>query len=394
MGRPKQAVILAGGLGTRLRPLSNSIPKPLVPFHGKPFLDYLLEQLKQQGFERVLLLTGYKAEQIEKHVGDGSRMGLDVRCLATPVEDDTGARIKKARIHLDNVFFLMYCDNYLPFDFESMWQQFDSSGLLAQIAVYGNRDGHTRDNVKVVDGAIAIYDKSRKSPNLSGVDVGFSLLNKSVLDLVPDGNVNFEAHVYPVLAEQKQLGAYATDHRYYSVGDFARLPETVDFLKFHTAILLDRDGVLNVKAPRAQYVTSPEEFIWIDGSLEALALLSKAGFRVGIITNQAGIARGMMTEQELKHVHGKMLYDIQCAGGHVDAIYHCPHHWDEGCTCRKPEPGMLFQAQRGMRIDLSKAWFVGDDERDVEAGRRAKCRTLLVDQGNTLLDVVKQYILP
>ena len=104
MTRPKQAVILAGGHGVRLRPLTYSLPKPLVPFHGKPFLDYLLEQLRKQGFERVLLLTGYKAQLILDHVGTGSKFNIDVQHIATSPDDDTGSRMRNARKHLDDEF--------------------------------------------------------------------------------------------------------------------------------------------------------------------------------------------------------------------------------------------------------------------------------------------------
>lgn len=275
-----------------------------------------------------------------------------------------------------------------------MWEQFQKSGLEAQVTVYTNPTIKTKNNVFHKEGLVINYDKSRKDENLNGVEAGFAIFKKDVVNLLKDETLPFESNVYSYMASRRELGAFVTKHSYFSVGDFARLPETYSFLSFRPTILLDRDGVLNLKAPKAHYITRPEDFKWIDGSLKAIALLTQAGFQVAVITNQAGIARGIFDEQTLAHIHGKMKYDVLCSGGRIDAVYYCPHHWDEGCSCRKPEPGMLYQAQREMCFDLSRAWFVGDDERDLEAGRRAGCPTFLVDDKRLLIDVVQEIIIP
>jgi NDP-sugar pyrophosphorylase family protein len=112
--RPTQAVILAGGRGERLRPFTDILPKPMIQIHGKPFLEYLIIMLRQQGFERVLLLLGYLPEIVQEHFGDGSRWGLQIQYSVTPVENNTGRRIKLAEQLIDDCFVLLYCDNYWP----------------------------------------------------------------------------------------------------------------------------------------------------------------------------------------------------------------------------------------------------------------------------------------
>ncbi|HBQ38201.1 MAG TPA: histidinol phosphate phosphatase, partial [Candidatus Omnitrophica bacterium] len=114
MERPTQAVILAGGRGSRLRPLTDARPKPLIEFHGRPFLGYLLELLREQGFEQVLLLLGYLPEAIQSYCGDGRRWNLSIDSVVSDVEDDTGRRLKLAASRLAPVFLLCYCDNYWP----------------------------------------------------------------------------------------------------------------------------------------------------------------------------------------------------------------------------------------------------------------------------------------
>lgn len=391
--RPTQAVILAGGLGSRLAPITNTIPKPMVPFHGKPFLEYLVELLKQQGFKKALLLLGYLAPKIQDHFGDGRRFGIEIEYSVTPVEDDTGRRVWHVKDCLDPVFVLMYGDNYWPMPFEQMWAWFSAHTAPAMVTVYNNEDNYSKDNLRVdTDWFITTYDKSRQAPGLKGVELGFMILRRELLEKLPESNSSFEAVMFPQLAQQRQLLAFTTDHRYYSVSNHQRLPLTEAFLARLPTVILDRDGVLNQKMPRAQYVRSWKEWTWLPEVLEALRAFKQAGYRVIVVTNQAGIARGVMTHADLQEIHVHMQREVVEAGGQIDAIYHCPHGWDEGCRCRKPEPGMLFQAQRDFHLDLSRVWFVGDDERDGLAAAAAGCHFAMVTAGNSLNQVTEQIL--
>jgi D-glycero-D-manno-heptose 1,7-bisphosphate phosphatase len=388
--RPTQAVILAGGRGTRLLPLTATRPKPMVEFHGRPFLEYLIEQLREQGFTRVLLLLGYLPDVIRDHFGDGSRFGVSIEYSVTDVDDETGARLRSAKDRIDPVFLFLYCDNYVPFSFEAMWSVWRREPMSALVTVYANEDGYTKSNLIVGnDGRIAVYDKTRKHPGLKGVDIGYMLARKEILELLPAGNVSFESTVYPQLVEEGGVYAYVTRHRYYSVGDHRRLPLTEEFLRRQPTVLLDRDGVLNEKRPRGEYVRNWSEWTWRPGALEALRILTEQGFRIILITNQAGIAREVMTEVDLKAIHAHMLADVNAASGRIDAIYYCPHGWDEKCDCRKPAPGMLYAAQRDFQLDLTRCLYIGDDERDMEAAKAASCPFRYVTPDTSLLDIAR-----
>lgn len=389
--RPTQAVILAGGLGARLRPLTDTIPKPMVRFHDKPFLEYLLELLKEQGFMKALLLLGYLPDVVIDYFGDGSDFGIEIEYSVTPVEDETGARLRTAYDRIDSLFFMIYCDNYIPFSFEKMWETYCDGRAEALMTAYGNRDGYTKNNLRInADDYIELYDKSRTEDNLAGVDIGYIILQKTALDLMPEGNVSFEATVYPQLVEQGYMKAYLTHHRYYSVGKLERLPDTEQFLARGPVVLIDRDGVLNQKMPRAEYVRSWDDWRWIDGAKEGLSLFADAGYKVVLISNQAGIARGAMTDDDLTAIHNKMKEEIAEAGGRVDAIYHCPHDWDENCFCRKPSPGMLLDAQRDFHLDLSRTVFIGDDDRDGVAADAAGALWEKVADKRSLLDIARE----
>jgi histidinol-phosphate phosphatase family protein len=124
----------------------------------------------------------------------------------------------------------------------------------------------------------------------------------------------------------------------------------------------------------------------------ALRLLRENDFQVIVVSNQAGLARGAMTESDLSDIHARMKQEVHETGGEIAAIYYCPHDWDSGCECRKPRPGMLFRAQREFHLDLSRTTFIGDDERDGEAAEAAGCRFARVSQDTSFLDCVEELI--
>jgi histidinol-phosphate phosphatase family protein len=398
--RPSQAVIVAGGRGTRMRPLTDNRPKPMVEVNGRPFLEYLVELLHEQGFDRILLLLGYRADVIQEHFGDGGRWGVEIEYSVTAPDDLTASRVRMADDRLDERFLFMYCDNFWPMRFDRMWTRYLELGAPAMVTVYTNKDGLSRDSVIVgEDDFVKVFDRSRTTPGLSGIEIGYAVLERDVvLDLLPvrealpEGDLLFEEAVYPPLAECGKLAAFRSDHRYYSVGSIERLPLTEAFLARRPAIILDRDGVLNKRPPRAEYVRGPEEFEWLPGAREALRVLSERDYRVIVVSNQAGVARGAMTASDVERVNDRMRAESQAVGGRIDAVYYCPHDWDEGCECRKPRPGMLFDAARDFQLDLTRTVFVGDDERDAEAAEAAGCGSVLVSADRPVLEVVRELV--
>ena len=365
----------------------------MIEVRGKPFVVYQIEQLRDQGFTNILLLLGYLPEIVQEYCGTGSRWGIKIEYSISATEDETARRLKLAESLLDPCFLLLYCDNYWPMAIDKMWPNFAASDALAMITVYTNKDGYTRNSVRVgADGYVEIYDKTCAAPGLQGVEISYALIDKSVVTLLPETNLSVEEALYTRLAQRRQLLAHVTDHRYYSVGALHRLPLTETFFERRSTVILDRDGVLNRKPPRARYVRSWSEFEWLPGAKEALRLLKEAGYRVIVVSNQAGIGRGEMTEEALHRIHARMKTDTTEAGGEIEAIYHCPHNWDEGCDCRKPKPGMLFQAQRELNLDLSRSLLIGDDERDAEAADAAGCPSVLVSEGSSLLEVTTRLL--
>lgn len=389
-----QAVILAGGVGERLRPLTYATPKPMISVNGRPYLEYLIELLKKNGISEIVLLVGYLHDKIIDYFKDGSGFGVNIKYSIGDVSFETGKRIKDAKSLLSEHFLLMYCDNYWPLNLKKLVEFYDRVKTIASVTVYENKDNITRNNVYVDDkGYVVKYDKSRNDENLNGVEIGFFIMDKNILRLMPEDNFSFEKEVLPKLIEGRQLSGYFTGHRYYSIGSLERIALTEKFLQPKRIIFLDRDGVINRKAPKAEYIKSWNEFEFLSGSIDAMKLLSLHRYKIFIITNQAGVSRGAITENDLKFIHSNMVDELEKNGVRIEGIYYCPHGWDDGCECRKPKPGMLFQAAREHGLDLSASIFIGDDERDLQAGKAAGCRTLLVDSEFSLLELVKRKII-
>lgn len=219
-----QVVILAGGLGLRLRPITDKIPKVMLNINGKPFLYYVLELLKSKSFKKVLILIGYLGEQIKDYFGDGKKFGLSLSYSFEESLLGTGGAIKKAASMIDSNFLLIYGDTYLEFDYHDFiktYYKLDKTGFMC---VYTNKQKDFKDNVLMnSNNRIIKYDKNNLV-GLSGVDAGIFVFKKKVLDLIPSGrNVSFEECVYQKLISRKEFFAYPTDKKFLDIGNFEML---------------------------------------------------------------------------------------------------------------------------------------------------------------------------
>jgi D-glycero-D-manno-heptose 1,7-bisphosphate phosphatase len=239
---------------------------------------------------------------------------------------------------------------------------------------------------------VRLFDRLRTTPGLREVEISYAIITDLCLELLPQEDALFEEAVYTPLARQGRLTSYVSDHRYYSVGSLERLPATEAFMRREPTIILDRDGVLNRKPPQAQYVRDWRDWEWCAGSLEALRLMCQAGYRTIIASNQPGIGRGLISKADLSALHCRMQEEAARVGGRIEAVYYCPHNWDEGCECRKPKPGLLYQAQRDFHLDLTRTPFIGDDERDAAASAAVGSPFHWVTATRSLLEVTRQQL--
>jgi NDP-sugar pyrophosphorylase family protein len=223
--------VLAGGLSTRLRPITETIPKALVDVAGKPFVTRQLEYLRQQGITRVVMCLAHLGEQVEAFVGDGSSFGLEVRySWDGPSLLGTGGALKRALPLLGEQFFVFYGDSYLPIDFRTVEQGFFASGKPALMTVLKNDDRWDKSNVLLRDGCIIEYNKRAPRPEMAHIDYGLGVLSASLLETVVDGPVDL-ADIYHELSTRGLLAGWEVFGRFYEIGSHKGLNETIEYFK-------------------------------------------------------------------------------------------------------------------------------------------------------------------
>ena len=381
MSQPKQAVILCGGLGTRLSPYTDSMPKPMISCNGKPFLWYLIQQLHEQKINRFVLLTGYLSEKINEYFGDGSEWGWQIEYSEGPVEWDTGRRLWESKEKLDNTFLMLYSDNFVPFPLQKVLAFHKQNHKPLTFMVAAKSPGNISLNK---EGIVNNYDYNRSDADLNYVEIGYMIIEKDkIFSFYEHPDCSFSTILYK-MAAQHQISGWIQNDQYHSISDPERWKETEEYLKDIKIILIDRDGVINKKAPQGEYITKWEEFRWIPETRTAMKLLAKEGFRFIVISNQAGVARGMVDQNELNCIHKKMKDELLNESIQIIDIYVCPHHWNEGCSCRKPKPGMMLQASREHLLRLDKTLFIGDDIRDCQTAENAGCESIFVGKATVL----------
>jgi NDP-sugar pyrophosphorylase family protein len=221
-----QIVVLAGGLGTRLGPLTQRRPKSLILVNGRPFLEYQLVLFRRSGILDIVLCVGHLGQHIKKHLGDGPRFGVDIR-YSEEREGllGTAGAVRNAETLLANEFFLTYGDSYLLLDYQAVMDWFRQRDRLGLMVVYRNCNQLESSNVVVEGDFVRAYDKEGRTPGMEYINYGVSLLRKEAISLIPPGRQFSQEEFYQLLIEERQLLAFETPQRFYEIGSPAGLEE-------------------------------------------------------------------------------------------------------------------------------------------------------------------------
>ena len=409
-----QLVVLAGGKGTRLG--LTDIPKPVVPMAGKPLLEHQIELAKHYGVDEIFILSGHLAHVISDYFGDGSKWGVKIHHVVEPCPLGTAGALKLLEGKLTDRFLVFYGDVVMDFDITA-FQDFDSThNGIATILVHPNNHPYDSDLVEINEDLSVKSFLSKPHPedliykNL--VNAAVYILSPKVMDYIESGvSSDFGKHIFPKLLEKGQkIYAYKTPEYIKDMGTKDRFPLVCQDLEtgkvarlnkknLRPAIFLDRDGTLNNNMDKNPNVN---DFRLLDGVSEAISKINKSDYLSIVVTNQPMIAKGFVTKEDVENVHKKMETLLGMEHAYLDGIYYCPHHPEKGfegeipelkidCDCRKPKIGMFLKAQKDFNIDLSKSWMIGDSERDMQAGKTAGCKTILVNN-ETLKTDLADYV--
>jgi D,D-heptose 1,7-bisphosphate phosphatase len=392
----KQAVILVGGLGTRLGERTKTTPKPMLPVGGRPFLDILIDEIaRYDAFEEILLLAGHKAESIQaRYAGTvRGRARLKVSLEQAPV--GTAGALVQATDLLHQRFLLLNGDSFFDFNILDLVSRANSG--LVQMALRANVMGDRFGRV-VLDG-----DRVRSfiAPGRGAtgpVNAGVYVIDHSIIAGIDRLPASLEQDVFPVLAANGAMRGTPYRGYFIDIGipeDFARADVELNAQLRRPAVFFDRDGVLNHDSG---YTFETHRLEWIDGAREAVKAVNDAGCFAFVVTNQSGVARGLYEESHVQRLHRWMADEMAAMGAHIDAFEYCPDHPDGAIERyrrvshrRKPAPGMITDLLGRFHVDADRSILIGDKASDLEAAHAAGLKGHLFSGGN-LEAYVKPYL--
>jgi D-glycero-alpha-D-manno-heptose 1-phosphate guanylyltransferase len=390
-GAGQEAIILAGGLGTRLREAVPDLPKCMAPVAGKPFLSYVIDYFRMQGVQRFIFSLGYKSEAIEAYLQQHYTT-LDYTSVIEDQPLGTGGAIQlalqKATV---NDVIVANGDTLFKISLEelkSLHQNKNAEGTLAlkPLKNFDRYGAVETDNNQIVS------FKEKQFYNQGLINGGVYLLNKEkFLSRSLPEKFSFEKDYLETFCKEEKFYGSIQQGYFIDIG----IPE--DYQKAQTdlqrpqldltkidkswTLFLDRDGVINEEKV-GEYVLHWGEFIFSKGVLETFKKLSDAFGRIVVVSNQRGVGKGLMTEAALQSIHLEMQREVEIVGGKIDRIYYCTEREDK-CFFRKPNPGMALKALNDFPgIDFSKSIMVGNKPSDMKFGRAAGMYTVFVKTTN------------
>lgn len=387
-----QAMILCGGLGTRLGPLTAATPKPLLKVGSRPFLDVLLFELGRHGFKDVVLLASFQAEQVANYARDNpvaKRFGLTLSVVVENEPAGTGGGLYNARHLADETFLLMNGDSWIDMNLLAAAAAANRKPeAIAALALRHLEDPDRYGVVLVEDERIVSFAARPSNTHRALISAGVYFFRREIFSYLSEKG-SLEADILPALCKSHVVAATVQRGYFIDIGvpaSYKAAQSEINRRLCRPAVFLDRDGVLNHDDG---YVGQPERFRWIDGAREAVRALNEAGYFVFLVTNQAGVAHGYYPEAAVGALHGWIQADLRKHGAHLDDIRYCPFHpqgkvdiYRRNSDWRKPASGMILDLCRSWNVDISKSHMIGDKLSDIEAGRGAGLTTHLFEGGN------------
>lgn len=399
------AVIMAGGKGTRLSSILGNIPKPMVEIAGKPLLVYQVENLKESGIKDIIFVVGYLGDVIKEYFKDGREFGVNISYFTEERPLGTAGALYYLKNVIENDFILLFGDLFINIDFKRFYGFHQKNH--ADVTLYTHPNSHpydsdiaVADRYHVVSGWMGKREK-RMGDYKNQVNAGIYVVNSKVLDLIgEDRKTDWEKQIIMQLIPKGRVYAYQCSEYVKDVGTPERLRKAEqDYLhkvcekrnlKYkQKCIFLDRDGTIN---RYVGFLARPDQLWLEDGAAEAIREVNGSEYLAIVVTNQPVIARGECSFETMDKINNRMHTLLGKEGAYLDALYFCPHHPHSGyqgevkelkfaCKCRKPQAGMIDQAVRDYNIDLENSWLIGDSTVDIQTGKNAGIKTLLVHTG-------------
>lgn len=375
----REAIILAGGFGTRLSHVVSDVPKPMAPVYGKPFLTYLIDRLIDASIRRVILATGYKHECIESYFGTSYR-GIEIVYSQETTPLFTGGAILQAAQKIQSEdFVVLNGDTLFDIDLQKLYDFHVQNHANLTIALRQVADTSRYGSVTCTNDNIVAFKEKAESIGAGDINGGIYAINREwLMNQNLPTKFSFEKELMQPLAGDPSFYGLRFNTYFIDIGvpeDYYRAQEEFKNLFPQDEFLfLDRDGILNKHLP-GDYVRNWNMWEWLPCVLDAMPVLAKHYKRIFIVSNQQGVGKGLMTQADLDDVHRHMLSDIEKAGGRIDKVYVCTDLESAHSPNRKPEIGMALQAQHDFPdVDFHRSVMVGDSKSDELFAQRSHMR--------------------
>lgn len=379
MKTPRQCVVLVGGLGTRLGQLTADTPKPLLTCGDRPFLAWILRELTRFGFDKCVLLAGYKSKRIEefcRSVQHWLPKSMNIDISVEPVPAGTGGALWHARHILDDTFLLINGDSWVDFNLARLFTGV-SEGSIAHMALRTVEDASRYGRIELNgDRVVGFFEKQNNGPGT--INCGMYSLSRQAVDYLSP-YCSLETDVLPILASKGLLSGQVVDGYFIDIGvpaDYERSQTELPARLRRPAVFFDRDGVLNEDTG---WVGTREAFHWVDGAKHAVQAVNDAGYHAFIVTNQAGVARGLYTEEDVHALHQLVCHELREAGATIDDIRYCAFHpeavverYRKVTSWRKPDPGMINDLLKTWDVVAELSVLIGDKQSDLDAAMAAR----------------------
>ncbi|MDB4088208.1 HAD-IIIA family hydrolase [Flavobacteriales bacterium] len=385
-----EAIILAGGLGTRLRSEVSEYPKSMAPINGIPFLKYQLNHLAKFEFKTVIIAAGYLSDIIIDYFGDSYlEMNLIYSIEKEPLGTG-GAIIQALEKTKTEEILILNGDTMFQIELNEFYKSHKETNADFSMALKPLTDFERYGVVTLNDNNRVIGFEEKQYQKQGVINGGVYILNKSSLDSYSFPNkFSFEKEFLELKYTELNFNGFKSDDYFLDIGipsDFIKAQK--DFRKFEDwkidktwTLFLDRDGVINTHINNG-YVTKIDEFKFIEGVLESIPELNNLFGKVVVVTNQQCIGKEIINEEQLNSIHNFMDSEIENKGGKIDKIYFAPQLAIENSEMRKPKTGMALQAKKDFtEIDFNKSIIVGDSLTDMEFGKELGMKTVFINSG-------------
>jgi len=375
-----QCVILAGGYGSRLGDITKKTPKPLLKINNRFFIEYIIDSLERQGIKNFLIFTWYKSFHFKKLK---KRSGVKIHILKEKNKLGTGGGLVYFKKFLHNSFFVVNGDTFFDVNIRDLENITNSNNHLAGVSLAKSQKHQFKFEYNQDRNYKTIFYHEKKKPKF--VSGGIYFFKKNFLNYKFHNNCDLDSDIIRFIYEKKKLTSKIYTNNFIDIGTplfLKQAPKKIRLFTKKACCYLDRDGVIN---EYGNYIYKVNHFVWRKNVIDAIKFLNNNNYYVIIVTNQAGIGKGIYTLKDFYKLNEMMLNTIYKNGGYVDKIYFSPHYkystikkYRNGAFLRKPKPGMFFQSFKDFNIIKSKSFLIGDQHSDILAGRKVAIKSYFV----------------